>query len=124
MTSPTQKIGRRAEALAESFLRSLAYQIVDHHATSRYGEIDLIALDSSELVFVEVRYRADESFGTIEETISASKQRRLSAAIADWLQAHPEYEEFDYRLDIIAVSGRDRLNLRHHRAVELPAVAD
>jgi len=124
MASPTQQTGARAEALAESFLRSLGYRIIGRHATSRYGEIDLIALAGSELVFVEVRYRLDESYGTIEETFSAAKQNRLAAAIADWLQAHPEYEESDYRLDIIAVSGRDRLNLRHHRAVELPAVAD
>lgn len=124
MASPTQKIGSRAEALAESYLLSLGYRILDRHATSRYGEIDLIALNGPELVFVEVRYRLDESYGTIEETFSAAKQNRLAAAIADWLQAHPEYEKADYRLDIIAVSGRDRLNLRHHRAVELPAVDD
>jgi len=52
--------GRAAEMQAAEYLMNLGYTIITRNYQIRGGEIDLIALDGDELVFVEVRWRTDD----------------------------------------------------------------
>lgn len=72
--------GTEAEQLALAFLQSKGLVLVAKNFRTRRGEIDLIMLDNKVLVFVEVRFRSSISFGSAEESITAQKCHRLTAA--------------------------------------------
>jgi putative endonuclease len=98
--------GRTAEERAESFLRRRGYEIVERNARSAFGEIDLIALEGGDLVFIEVRSRSDDSTGGAEETVGAIKQRQVARAAAAYLaERAPAFDTC--RFDVVAITGDD-----------------
>ena len=66
------------------------------------GEIDLVALDGDELVFVEVKTRSSVAFGHPLEAITAAKLARLRRLAAAWCEAHPGRHDA-VRIDALAV---------------------
>lgn len=113
MPSPSQVTGLSGEAQAEAYLRSLNYQMIKHHYTCRYGEIDLIALDSATLVFVEVKLRTSKTFGTAEESVSLAKQKKLAQTIENYRNEHPEYLSKNYRCDLITINPNQPQPITH-----------
>jgi putative endonuclease len=98
--------GRSAEDRAERYLAARGYQIVERNARSTIGEIDLVAIEGGDLVFVEVRSRADDSTGGAEETVGPAKQRRVVRAAAAYLaERAPAFDTC--RFDVVAVTGDD-----------------
>ncbi|MBE0713577.1 MAG: YraN family protein, partial [Candidatus Aminicenantes bacterium] len=53
------------------------------------GEIDIVARDGTTLVFVEVKARADESFGRPEESVTPGKQRQIRKIAQGYLVQNP-----------------------------------
>lgn len=82
-----QLLGKFAENRAEKFLAAAGLRILERNYRCRHGEIDLIAQDGSTLVFVEVRSRSRQDFGTAAESITPAKQRRIIAAARHYLAA-------------------------------------
>jgi putative endonuclease len=125
MTDRRQAVGRRGEALAAAYLQQRGYGIIASNWRCAAGEIDIIATDAHELVFVEVRTRRGDLRGLAEESITRAKQRRLIALAETYLQ-HLEQERRPwpgaYRIDVVAiqlVSAEGDVRLRHLRhAVE------
>ena len=99
--------GRAAEERAAEYLMNLGYTIITRNYQIRGGEIDLIALDEDQLVFVEVRWRSDD-LG--EESIGPKKVAALRRTIFSYLSTMEETRTF--RCDVITVSPID---FRHHR---------
>ena len=67
------EVGRIGEAIAKKYLRKRGYKIIEENYKTKYAEIDLIARYKNALVFVEVRTRIGERFGTPEESINRDK---------------------------------------------------
>ncbi len=103
----TASVGERMERLASDFLARQGLRTVARNYSCRFGEIDLVATDGALLIFVEVRYRQSSRFGTPAETVDASKQRRLAAAAAHYLQRHPSV--LPCRFDVVAINGQDQI---------------
>ena len=82
-------LGTRGEAMAARYLELEGYSIVDRNWRCSQGEIDLVARDGGELVFVEVKTRSSVAFGHPLEAITASKLARLRRLAAAWCEAHP-----------------------------------
>jgi putative endonuclease len=98
--------GRSAEERAELFLLARGYEIVERNARSAVGEIDLVAREGGDLVFIEVRSRADDSTGGAEETVGPFKQGRVVRAAAAYLSERaPEFQTC--RFDVVAITGDD-----------------
>jgi putative endonuclease len=72
----------------------------------RGGEIDLIMNDGEALVFVEVRYRSQNSHGSGAESVSYTKQARLIRAARYYLGRHPRLSQRPCRFDVISVAGK------------------
>ncbi len=103
-----QRLGQDAEQLAFRFLRDKGLRPIRRNFRCRHGEIDLIMLDDSCLVFIEVRYRSETSFVTAMLTVDTRKQRKLSRAAAMFLAMNRRYGEHVCRFDIVGVNcGRD-----------------
>jgi len=94
--------GCAGERLAAVQLESQGYRILETNFRCRYGEIDLIVEDESDLVFVEVKMRRGTASGLPEEAVDARKQRRLLQVAAYYLALH-ECAERSWRIDVIAI---------------------
>lgn len=69
--------GEQAETLAADFLRGQGLRITARNYRSRYGEIDLIAGEGATVVFVEVRSRANDTYGGAAASITPAKREKL-----------------------------------------------
>ena len=93
--------GREAENRARKYLVKEGYEIL--HVNYRYkrNEIDIIAREQGTLVFVEVKARADASFGFPEESVDEKKAERIRMAAEQFIL--DEKWEGPIRFDIISV---------------------
>lgn len=97
--------GRAGERDAESWLSSRGYRIVDRNVSRKTGEIDLIALDGDVLCFIEIKARANRSYGRAVESISLQKQKKLARTAASYLVSHPH--DGPCRFDVLAMDLED-----------------
>jgi len=75
--SQHNEVGKIGEQLAKEFLEKQGYKIIEQNYKTKYAEIDLVCQRKKELVFVEVRTKIGENFGTPEDTINNKKKRKL-----------------------------------------------
>jgi putative endonuclease len=75
----SQRLGRQAELSAERYLAAQGLRTVARNHRFARGEIDIVMLDGSMLVFVEVRHRGSDRFGSGAESVFTIKQQRLVA---------------------------------------------
>lgn len=114
-----QKLGRSGEMIAIEYCREIGYKIITRHFTSRYGELDIIAQDGNEVVFIEVKTRRGSQFGHPEESVTKNKLKRIVDTIAVFLEKHKEV--FEYRIDVIIIQYQGCggcYSLRHMKSVE------
>jgi putative endonuclease len=104
MTTPRSKLGTAGEEAARRHLEKLGLTWVESNWRCLAGEIDLVMRDGEELVYVEVKTRRGEFAGRAEESVSASKGRKLLAAGSWYLEAHPELGDPIWRIDLIAIT--------------------
>ncbi len=97
-----RQIGALGEKIARGYLERKGYQIIDQNFSSRFGELDLVALDSGIVVFVEVKARTSAAFGSPETSITPAKLDRIQCAGLMWLQGHPDMPD-DWRIDVVAI---------------------
>ena len=94
--------GEKGECLAVRFLRRRGYRIVERNYRCRYGEIDLVALDGDEIVFVEVKTRSSTAFGSPTEAVTYTKRRRLAQAARDYCNRR-HLADPSCRCDVVAI---------------------
>ncbi len=97
--------GQRAEELACEYLKAHSYKIIKRNFRNRFCEIDIIAHNRSELVFVEVKYRHSSSHGGAISAVGFHKAQQLQFAAQLWLSENPRYDVYGKRIDVIAVEG-------------------
>lgn len=117
MSTDTEELGARGEDAAAAYLDRIGMTIIDRNWRCRAGEIDIIALDGTDLVLVEVKTRRSTSHGTPEEAVSATKQRRIVHLARSYI-AEAGIRPGGVRFDVVAIRvlAPDRALLRHHRA--------
>ncbi|HUG16273.1 MAG TPA: YraN family protein [Thermomicrobiales bacterium] len=104
MRRTTASIGVAGEARARQSLIDAGYRIVTQNWRVRGGEIDIVALDGDALVFVEVRTRALRAPVIAESTVDERKLARIMLAADAFLQAHEDYVDHVWRVDLIALT--------------------
>ena len=95
-------LGRRGEAIAARHLERAGLTIVERNWRCPQGEIDLVARDHGELVFVEVKTRSSVDYGHPLEAITPRKLARLRRLAGAWCLAHPD-QRGHVRIDAVAV---------------------
>jgi len=100
-------LGRRGEDLAAQRLEAEGYRIVARNYRCAAGEVDLVACEGDCLVFVEVRTRHGDQWGTPEESVTRAKQARLVAVAENYLADHEAWH-VDWRIDVVAVDVDSR----------------
>ncbi len=79
-TNARKNLGNFGESTAIKFLKDKGYEIIGTNYRCRYGEIDIVAKDEYQIVFVEVRRKKGRSFGTPEESVGSIKQSKMVSA--------------------------------------------
>lgn len=102
MPSPRSRMGHWGEKLACQFLREKGYAILATNYRCPWGEVDIVARDEEDLVFVEVRTRRSAGYGTPEESLTPAKVRRLLATAQDYLQNHADAQA-SWRIDLVCI---------------------
>lgn len=101
----TREQGEYTENLACQYLKNKGFKLIEKNFNCRVGEIDLIMKDNDNLVFVEVRYRRNNDFGSGAESITASKQSKLIKTASLYLQQHAKLNKLPSRFDVVSISG-------------------
>jgi putative endonuclease len=99
-----QTAGKTGEELAADALRRQGYAILERRYRTRYGEIDIVADDHGTLVFVEVKARRSDRFGTAAESISGWKQRRIATMALAYL-GRVRRLDAPCRFDVVVIDG-------------------
>lgn len=94
--------GILGEHIARDYLEEKGYRILETNYHCREGEIDIIAIKHDTLVFVEVRTRTGDQFGTPEESMTERKCEKLRLAAEHYGQSH-EFLPEDWRIDFIGI---------------------
>lgn len=95
--------GRLGEDAAAEFLKSKRYKILKCNYKNKMGEIDIIARKGEDLIFVEVKTRSSEKFGTPAEAVTYYKKQRIVNAAKWYIMENPT--SLNIRFDIIEVFG-------------------
>ena len=108
MTETRLRIGRAAEEFVAGKLAAVGWEIVERNARTRYGELDIVALDGHTLVFVEVKAgRENSAFGPERPVfgVGPRKQLKIRRLAAAWMMERrdaPRYREI--RFDAVGVT--------------------
>jgi len=99
-------LGKRGEDLVADYYKKLGYRILDRNFKPKFGkqmgELDLIVRKNNEIVFVEVKTRRNEKFGSPFDAVDFYKQQKL-VKMAKFYMQQPEFSNFDFRIDVAAV---------------------
>ena len=103
--------GRRAERLAEVWLRLKGYRIIARRFRSPVGEVDLIARKGPVLAFVEVKHR--RTLAQLPEAVAARQRNRITRAALAFIARVPAAADADIRFDVILIGRRPWLRHIH-----------
>ncbi|MEK7168625.1 MAG: YraN family protein [Patescibacteria group bacterium] len=97
--------GKEGEEMAAKWLVDHGYQLIDKNNSTKFGELDIIATKNSILVFVEVKFKQTEDFGTPEEMIGKNKLMQVQRTAEFYLLNNPDIaKSYDkYQIDAICI---------------------
>ena len=103
MITKAQELGQAAEDRAAEYLLSLGWRVVDRNVRNKYGELDIVAIDTDyELVIVEVRARTLGQMQSPLDSIGSRKLRALLRASMEYVEAL-EWVKF-WRIDVVGIT--------------------
>ncbi len=104
-----RKAGQEGEELAVQFLRRRGYRILHRNFSARQGELDIVAKDRKELVFVEVKMGNSAGFGYPAEAVTATKMGRMQKTALYYLVKN-RLTDTPYRFEVVSIlnTGSDR----------------
>lgn len=97
-----KELGKFGENQAVSFLKKQDCKILERNFACKQGEIDIIAKDKDELVFLEVKTRKNDFFGRAAEAVDNLKQKHIKSAAKYYLYSNNLMNTF-IRFDVIEV---------------------
>lgn len=112
-TSSRQTQGARKERDALEYLQAKGLRCLTCNYRSRFGEIDIIAEDGDTLVFVEVRFRKNNHFGSALESVTAAKQKKIRLTAQQYLAKHKIGETRPTRFDVVGITAADIQWIQH-----------
>ena len=106
MTLQKKELGAKGEEIAVRYLKSRGYRILERNYRIRLGEIDIIAEQGADLVFIEVKTRSDTLFGSPFDSVTVPKQRQLSKVALEYISKHGCHNR-PARFDVVGVQLKE-----------------
>ena len=103
----TRHIGFKQEQVALNFLKKKGLKLISQNFSNKGGEIDIIMKDikKNEIIFIEVKYRKSNLYGTAAEMVTYQKQQKIINTSIYFLKKHNLYDKIPIRFDIIAINN-------------------
>lgn len=101
-----KELGKFGENIAVKFLKQNKYEIIERNFTCRQGEIDIIAKDEKEIVFIEVKTRKNFKYGKPADAVDYTKQRHIFKT-AKYFLYKTNLLDANLRFDVIEVYIKD-----------------
>ncbi|MHC4117360.1 MAG: YraN family protein [Planctomycetota bacterium] len=117
-----KRLGRWGEKRCEKFLKRKGLKTLTRNFSCKTGEIDLVMVDADRtIVFVEVKTRADESFGPSESAITAGKKTKMIRT-ARYFLATNEIQDRPLRFDVVTIilGKKSPVQVRHYENAFVP----
>lgn len=108
----SHELGRIGENIIADYITKLGYKVVERNFECNQGEIDIIAKDKEELVFIEVKTRTDISYGEASKAVTNTKKRHLINSIKYYIYKQ-KLENQPIRIDVAEVyinKGKVKIN--------------
>ncbi len=102
MLNSRQRLGQSGEETVARYLEKNGYTILTKNYRCKIGEIDIIARDGADLVFIEVKTRSGLGYGSPAAAVTLRKQRQITRA-AQWYLAEQQLFDVPARFDVISV---------------------
>ena len=96
------ELGKDGEEQATDYLKNKGYEIIERNYECRQGEIDIIAKDKEEYVFIEVKTRQNLHYGMPAEAVTPVKEKHIWNASKNYIYSHKLENKF-IRFDVIEV---------------------
>ena len=110
-----RKQGSLGEDAAVRFLQQKGLTIIQRNYRFERGEIDIVAEDNGELVFVEVKTRRSKLFGEPEDAVTPKKQKRIHAVAEGYYYEH-NIENKPCRFDVVAIDHTEgKIDIRYYK---------
>ena len=100
-----RKAGSSGEDAAVKALEGMGYRILERNFRVKLGEVDIIAEDGGDLVFIEVKKRSSDLYGPPEAAVSRRKQLRIIRVALSYIK-QKNLKGRNLRFDVFAISGR------------------
>ena len=94
--------GKIGEEIAVIYLRQNGYQIIERNFECRQGEIDIIAKDKNEIVFIEVKTRSSVLYGLPKDSVDRKKKKHIYRTVEYYVYLN-RLENDRIRIDVIEV---------------------
>ena len=108
-----REIGKIGEDIATQYLEKIGYQIVEKNFQCKLGEIDIIAKDKDEVVFVEVKSRKILSYGKPADAVNGIKKKHIYRTAQYYLLIHNQLDVYT-RIDVIEIYlNEEKYRLNH-----------
>ena len=101
-----ENLGTTGEQLAIQYLTDNGFTILENNYLNRHKEVDIIALEHDELVFIEVKTRSTDYFMQPEEAVNHQKRNNLVQVANQYIRSHKRTEPA--RFDVIAIVKNDK----------------
>lgn len=102
-----RETGAGGERLAAEYLAARGMCVRERNFHCRQGEIDIVGSHDGYLVFVEVKYRRTDAFGSAPEAVDLRKQRKICRAADYYRYLHGLGDDCPVRYDVVAVQGAE-----------------
>lgn len=113
-----QQLGKQGEDFATQYLKQNNYEIIERNFECKQGEIDIIAKDKDEYVFIEVKTRQNFNYGIPSEAVDERKQKHIWNATQYYIYSH-NLENKYIRIDVIEVyKKKNKLYLNHIKQIK------
>lgn len=104
MLNRRQQYGKQGETIATHFLKRQGYTIIQRNYRAKTGEIDIIAKDGDVFVFVEVKSRLTDSYGSPKASITRNKQKKITRT-AMYYMKEAQQSGAAARFDVVVLGG-------------------
>lgn len=100
------ELGRNGEIAVARYLEKIGYFIITRNFMCNFGEIDIIAVDKNELVFIEVKTRCNQKYGEARESVGEIKKKHIKRASEYYINKYHLEDKF-IRFDVIEAYFKD-----------------
>lgn len=108
-------LGNFGENLAAEYLINNKYKIIERNHRTPYGEIDIVAAYKNIVIFVEVKTRTSDRFGTGVDAITNKKLRTMIKCAEYYIHANRIYSPV--RIDVISIDLSSEQKITHIKGV-------